>query len=60
MRTKFDREASEGSRDKTDFVIEADGECIGHCGPSLRAGHHNRRQGVLGARLRTRGRGIAA
>lgn len=34
MRTKFDREAGEGSRDKTDFVIEVDGECIGHCGLS--------------------------
>lgn len=32
VRARFDREAGEGSRDKTDFVIEADGECIGHCG----------------------------
>ena len=32
MRSRFDREAREGARDKTDFVIEADGECIGHCG----------------------------
>lgn len=29
---RFDREAREGRGDKTDFVIEADGVCIGNCG----------------------------
>ena len=32
MRARFDREARENDRNKTDFVIEADGACIGHCG----------------------------
>jgi RimJ/RimL family protein N-acetyltransferase len=32
LRARFDREASEGSREKIDFVIEADGACIGACG----------------------------
>jgi RimJ/RimL family protein N-acetyltransferase len=32
VRARFDREAREGRGDKTDFVIEADGACIGHCG----------------------------
>jgi RimJ/RimL family protein N-acetyltransferase len=32
LRARFDRKASEGSREKIDFVIEADGACIGACG----------------------------
>jgi RimJ/RimL family protein N-acetyltransferase len=32
LRANFERESREGARDTTDFVIEADGECIGHCG----------------------------
>jgi len=28
----FEREVSEPPRDKTNFAIEADGECIGTCG----------------------------
>ena len=32
MRARFEREARETDRDKADFVIEADGACIGQCG----------------------------
>ncbi len=32
LQAEFDREAREPSRSKTNFVIEADGECIGNCG----------------------------
>jgi len=32
LRERFDREAREGTPDKTNFVIEADGACIGQCG----------------------------
>src|SRR5215208_1512486 len=32
LRERFDREAREGTQDKIDFVIEADGACIGQCG----------------------------
>jgi RimJ/RimL family protein N-acetyltransferase len=32
LRMRFEREQSEGTRDKTDFIMEADGASIGHCG----------------------------
>lgn len=32
LRTRFEREAAEPSRGKTDFAIEADGKLIGQCG----------------------------
>jgi RimJ/RimL family protein N-acetyltransferase len=32
LRAMFEREEREGARDKTDFMIEADGSSIGHCG----------------------------
>jgi RimJ/RimL family protein N-acetyltransferase len=32
LRARFEREEREGTRDKTDFIIEADGVRIGECG----------------------------
>jgi len=32
LRARFEREEREGTRHKTEFVIEVDDECIGHCG----------------------------
>lgn len=32
LEAEFEKKASEGGRDGTSFVIEADGQCIGNCG----------------------------
>lgn len=32
LEAEFEKKASEGGRDGTSFVMEADGQCIGHCG----------------------------
>ena len=34
LRARFEREEREGTRDKTDFMIEVDGASIGHCASS--------------------------
>ena len=32
LRARFEREEREGTRDKTDFMMEVEGATIGHCG----------------------------
>ncbi len=46
LQNDFDKEVSDPPRDKTEFAIEADGECIGSCG--LFEIDENSRQAELG------------